>query len=203
MSANPLRIALPLPSAGTAAHAAETWAWVPPLIASTAFTMLLLATARHPWTHLQAALAFCSIATPCIAYASWRQTRRTQIPLFAVLAAAHTVFYVVGVFWTDLLAEASPNTATAVLVAANLGVLGLFIGMKIGTSGVLVRRIAMPEVPADVREWWPIRAIAACQVLVPFLPVGTGGDFRQVVAIVLSFIPVVAFFDFMGRRVAR
>ena len=193
MSAERVPVVLRRPSLRTAQRPVETWAWVAPLIASIFLTALLLATARHEWTHLQGALAFGSIAPPCFAYASWRRTRHSQIPLFAVLAAAHTVFYCLSVFWTDLLVESSPNTATAVLAWVNLGVLGLFIGMQIGNSGVLVQRISMPDVPEDIREWGPIRAIAACQMFVPFLPVGTGGDFRQVVAIVLSFIPVVAF----------
>ena len=166
---------------------------IAPLIVSAAATALLLAGARLPWTHLQAALAFVSIAIPCFAYAHWHGARRTHIPLFAVLAAAHTVFYCFGIFWTGILSEADPRTTAAVLFMANLGVSGLFIGIRIGASNVPICGARLPDVPADPRNWQLIRAIAACQVFVPFLPVGTGGDFRQVIAIVISFIPVVAF----------
>jgi hypothetical protein len=159
-----------------------------PFLTTVIATILLLAGARHAWTHLQAALAFSLIAIPCFAYTGWRQTRRTHIPLFAVLPAAHTVFYGVSVFWTDVLAQSEPGTATAVLAMANLGVFGLFIGMQ--TSGIGVH---LPDVPVDIHDWSLIRLIAACQLFVPFLPVGTGGDFRQVIVIFLSFIPVVAF----------
>jgi hypothetical protein len=154
---------------------------------------LLLLQSRREYTQLQAAMAFALVAIPCYAYAHWRRTRRSQIPLFAVLAAAHTVFYGFGVFWTDLLDESTDSTATAVLGMALLGVCGLFIGMRAGVSPALVRRVSLPDVPADPHNWWLIRTIAAFQVFVPFLPVGSGGDFRQVIAIVLSFIPLVAF----------
>ena len=162
--------------------------WLAPFLTAVIATILLLAGSRHAWTHLQAALAFSLIAIPCFAYAGWRQTRRADIPLFAVLAAAHTVFYGVSVFWTDILAPSEPRTATAVLAMANLGLFGLFIGMRIS-----IPRVHFPDVPADIHDWSLIRLIAACQIFVPFLPVGTGGDFRQVIVIFLSFIPVVAF----------
>jgi len=171
----------------------DVWPWVTPLATSALATILLLATSRHSWTHIQAALAFSLIAIPCFAYADWRRTRRTQIPLFAVLAAAHMVFYCLSIFWTDLLIQSAVGTATAVLAMANLGVVFLFLGMRIGVSGAVIRRVHMPDVPDDNRKWWLIRGIATGQILVPFLPVGTGGDFRQVVAIVLYFIPLVAF----------
>jgi hypothetical protein len=164
--------------------------WLVPLLSSVIATIILLAGTRRAWTHLQAALAFSLIAIPCFAYAGWRQTRRTQIPLFAVLAAAHTVFYGVGVFWTGILEQSETRTATAVLAMANLGVTGLFVGVQ-ATSGI--RRLHLPDVPADIHGWSLIRLIAACQILVPFLPVGAGGDFRQAIVIFLSFVPVVAF----------
>jgi hypothetical protein len=72
---------------------------------------------------------------------------------------------------------------------ALLGVCGLFIGMRLGLSPAPVRRVNLPDVPAERHKWWLIRAIAACQVFVPFLPVGSGGDFRQVIAIVLVLFP--------------
>src|ERR1035441_7500215 len=72
-----------------------------------------------------------------------------------------------------------PQTAppTVVLAMANLGVMGLFIGMQL--SGLLLQSVHLPDVPADIHDWSLIRLIAACQIFVPFLPVGTGGDFRQ------------------------
>jgi O-antigen polysaccharide polymerase Wzy len=193
MSAAAVRIALSHSADRRTDGTQETWTWVSPLLASVAATVVLLAKAQRSWTHVQAALAFSLVAMPCFAYAEWLRTRRTQIPLFAVLAAGHTVFYCWSLFWTDILAQSQTQTATAVLGMANLGVLGLFAGMKIGVSGMVVRRVYLPDVPDDVRRWWLIRGVAACQILVPFLPVGTGGDFRQIVAIVLSFIPLVAF----------
>jgi hypothetical protein len=187
----PLRISAPLWERPQTARGSDWW-WVAPLVTAVAATVALLAGARQGWTQFQAALAFSSIAMPCFSYADWRRTRRTHIPLFAVLAAAHTLFYCVGVFWTNILSGAETWLATAVLLMANLGVCGLMIGMRVGASGAALRA-HLPDVPANVHNWWLIRAIAASQVAVPFLPVGTGGDFRQVVAIVISFIPVVAF----------
>jgi hypothetical protein len=160
---------------------------------SAAATVFLLAASRRNWTHLQAVLAFALLAIPCFAYVDWRRTRRTQIPLFAVLAAAHMVFYCLSIFWTGLLADSPGSTATAVLFMANLGVLGLFIGMRFGSSNAVVQRVNLPDVSDDPHQWVLIRAIAACQVFVPFLPVGSGGDLRQVVAIAFYFIPLVAF----------
>jgi hypothetical protein len=188
----PLRIAIS-PVAPQRLRPDREAAWMTPLLVSAAATVLLLATSRHSWTHAQAALAFALIAAPCFAYADWRRTRRTQIPLFAVLAAAHMVFFCLSVFWTDLLADSPATTATAVLAMAGLGVFGLFIGIRIGGSGAVVKNVRLPDVPDDHRKWWLIRAIAACQVFVPFLPVGTGGDFRQMIAIMFYFIPQVAF----------
>ena len=188
MSAFTVRIALAPHVRTRTAPRNEGSSWLAPLLTSLVATILLLAGSRHAWTHLQAALAFSLIAIPSFAYAHWRQTRRTHIPLFAVLAAAHTVFYGVSVFWTDILEQSGAHTATAVLAMANLGVAGLFIGIKI--SGL---RIQLPDVPADIHDWSLIRLIAAFQIFVPFLPVGTGGDFRQIIVILLSFIPVVAF----------
>jgi hypothetical protein len=192
MSASTVRIALPMHVRPVGARRNEMW-FVAPLATSAAATILLLAGSRHGWTQLLAALAFLSIAFPCFAYAHWRQMRRSHIPLFAVLAAAHTVFYCVSVFWTDILPAADARTAIAVLAMADLGMFGLLIGICAGTRGACVRRLRLPEVPADIRQWGLIRLIAACQIFVPFLPVGTGGDFRQVIVIVISFIPVVAF----------
>ena len=194
MSAAPVRVALSH-AAGrrTPRSTNEVWSWLSPLLASVVATVALLAWSQRGWTHIQAALAFSLVSIPCFAYAEWRRTRRSQIPLFAVLAAGHTVFYCWSLFWTGILAESATETATAVLVMANLGVLGMFAGMKVGASGMVLKRVHLPDVPHDIRRWGWIRIIAACQVLVPFLPVGTGGDFRQIVAIVLSFIPLVAF----------
>ena len=190
----PLRIVLaPNTRHLTPAKRQRAWAWVTPLLASFAGTILLLATSRHGWTHVQAVLTLALIAIPCFAYADWRRTRRTQIPLFAVLAAVHMVFYCLGIFWTDLLAESEPGTPTAILLMANLGVIGLFVGMRAGASGIVFPRVHLPDVPEDTHKWWLIRAIAACQIFVPFLPVGSGGDFRQVISIVLTFVPLVAF----------
>jgi hypothetical protein len=182
------RIALPRSIART-----QSISWTAPLLATLAATIVLLAKARHPYTHLQAALALALIAIPCFAYAEWRQTRYTQIPLFAVLAAAHMIFYCLSVFWTNLLVKSAPSTTTAVLAMALLGVCALYFGMRIGVSGAVVRRVNLPDVSSDPCRWGWIRVIAICQVFVPFLPVGTGGDFRQVIAIVLSFVPLVAF----------
>lgn len=163
--------------------------WLTPFLISSAATVLLLSTSRHAGTQLQAAMAFALIAIPCFAYAEWRQTRRTQIPLFAVLAAAHALFYCLSLFWTGVLDEAPEKTATAILAMALLGVCGLFVGMRID----VVRRVGLPDVPKDRREWGLIRAIAACEVLVPLLPVGSGGEFRQELTILLNFVPLVAF----------
>jgi len=193
MTASTIRIVLPRPVAQGNLHPQDAWSWATPLGTSAAATALLLTASRHSWTYVQALLAFSLMAIPCFAYADWRRTRRTQIPLFAVLAAAHMVFYCLSVFWTGLLWESAAGTATAVLAMANLGVLGLKVGMRIGASGLPLSRVHMPDVPDDTRNWWLIRAIAACQVFVPFLPVGAGGDFRQVISIVLYFIPLVAF----------
>jgi hypothetical protein len=188
MSASTVRIVLTQHVCPHTAPRNEGSTWLAPFLTAVIATILLVAGARHAWTHLQAALVFSLIAIPCFAYAGWRQTRRTHIPLFAVLAAAHTIFYGVSVFWTDILAQSEPRTATAILAMANLGVIGLFIGIRI--SGI---DIHLPDVPEDIHDWSLIRLIAACQIFVPFLPVGTGGDFRQVIVILLSFIPVVAF----------
>jgi TM2 domain-containing membrane protein YozV len=192
MSASPIRIALTLPARKATARG-DSWSWVAPLVTSLAATAVLFAGSRRSWTHLQALLAFWSVAMPCFAYAEWRRTRRTQIPLFAVLAAAHMVFYSVSVFWTNILTDSEAFTSTAVLLLANSGVFGLMIGMRLGASGIAPGRVRLPDVPADIHDWWLIRVITACQVVVPFLPVGKGGDFRQVLVIVISFIPVVAF----------
>jgi len=191
MTPSAIRIAIPLPAPRTASR--DPWSFVAPLLISAAATVLLLAGSRHGWTQLQAVLAFTSIAFPCFAYAEWRRTRRSHIPLFAVLAAAHTVFYCVSVFWTDTLAGAGTGLVTVVLAFCDLGISGLYIGIRMGAWGLRWRRVRLPDVPADRRNWTLIRVIAGCQVFVPFLPVGTGGDFRQEIAIVISFIPVVAF----------
>ena len=190
MTASTVRIVLNPHVRPQTAPRNERSTWLAPFLTTVIATILLLAGSRHAWTQIQAALAFSLIAIPSFAYAGWRQTRRTHIPLFAVLAAAHTVFYGVSVFWTGILAQSEPRTATAILAMANLGVTGLFIGMQ-ATSRI--RRLHLPDVPADIHDWSLIRLIAACQIFVPFLPVGTGGDFRQVIVIFLSFIPVVAF----------
>ena len=191
MTASTIRIVLTPHVRPQTAPRDEASSWLAPLLTSVLATALLLAGSRHAWTHVQAALVFSLIAIPCFAYAEWRQTRQTHIPLFAVLAAAHTVFYGVSGFWTDTLAPSEAGAATAVLAMANLGVIGLFIGMRL--SSLLLQSVHLPDVPADIHDWSLIRLIAACQIFVPFLPVGTGGDFRQVIVIFLTFIPVVAF----------
>src|ERR1017187_10322919 len=167
--------------------------WVIPLASSSVVTLLLLATSRSSITHLQGAIAFALIAIPCFAWADWQRTRRTQIPLFAVLAGAHTVFYCVSVVSTELLDRSAEATSTAVLGMALLGVCSLFMGMRTGASSALVRRATLPDVPSDTGKWWFIRAIAGSQILVPFVPVGSGGEFRQVIAILVFFVPLVAF----------
>ena len=167
--------------------------WVTPLVFSSIVTLLLVATSGSAVTQFQTAIAFALIAIPCFAYADWRQTRRTQIPLFAVLAAAHAVFYCVSVLSTGLLDQSAERTSTAVLGMALLGVCSLFVGMRTGASSLLVQRVTLPDVPFDISKQWFIRAIAAFQIIVPFLPVGAGGGFRQVIAILLSFVPFVAF----------
>ena len=127
MTASTVRIVLTPPVRPQTAPRNEASSWLAPLLTSVLATVLLLAGSRHAWTHVQAALVFSLIAIPCFAYAEWRQTRRTHIPLFPVLAAAHTVFYGVSVFWTDTLAPSEAGTATAVLAMANFVVIGLFI----------------------------------------------------------------------------
>src|ERR1035438_1804299 len=126
--------------------------WVTPLVFSSIVTLWLVATSRSAITQLQTAIAFALIAIPCFAYADWRQTRRTQIPLFAVLAAAHAVFYCVSVLSTGLLDQSAERTSTAVLGMALLGVCSLFVGMRTGASSLLVQRVTLPDVPFDISK---------------------------------------------------
>src|SRR5450759_4342579 len=104
---------------------------LPPLLA----TSLCWYSSPNEITTLQAALAFLLLIIPWSSYLIWRHAKRREVPLFAMIAVMHWVYFAQPLYWGDRrlpggASEAPQDLITATLAMALIGVVCLWLGMR-------------------------------------------------------------------------
>lgn len=152
----------------------------------------------------QTVLAFVLLFLPWQAYMNWRREGREELPVFAMLAFMYWLYYAVPLFLEDhifptiyepvghILGE---STITLALLMALIGVCCLWLGMRSGVARVMVPRVHLSlEVTHSKLNY--VRAVLIIGSLLNLSDLslrlaGDGG--RQLVGIIVSVIPILAF----------
>jgi hypothetical protein len=153
---------------------------------------------------LQFWIAFALLLLPWQAYVSWRRGGREALPVFAMLAFMYWLYYTVPLFLEDHVFstvyeqvghELAPGTITLALLMALVGVCSLWLGMRSGIARVIVPRAQLSlELTHSKLNY--VRAVLIVGSLLslsdtPLRLAGEGG--RQIVGIMVSVIPILAF----------
>ncbi len=165
-------------------------------------TAFLWITSPHPIIPIQVVLVYALFTIAALAYAKWQSSRPYQLPVFAIIALMHALFFGVYVFWggresmSSGGSEVQDSSITATLAMAILGVVGMLLGMRLRLSARWRRAWRLPDVSWSPRRWWLIRAyvlfgIAATLAGSPSYILGEG--WRQPLGALFEFIPTVAF----------
>ena len=171
-----------------------------PLIVTTMLYLVRL----NEITPVQFLLAMALLLLPWQAYLKWRRGGRAALPVFAMLAFMYWLYYVVPLFLEDRVFstvyepaghELSNDTITLALLMTLIGVCSLWLGMRSGLAKVIVPRAQLSlELTASKLNY--VRAVLIVGSLAslsdaPWQFAGEGG--RQLVGIMVSFVPILAF----------
>lgn len=127
------------------------------LLVPIAVTMLLTMVSAHRVTPGQGAAAFLLLLFPCASYLNWKATYQHRLPLFAMLAFLHWLYFALPLFLggrrvqARLSFNASDASITAVMWLTVIGVCCLWAGMKL--SWVPWQPARFPDIsPAHSRQ---------------------------------------------------
>ncbi|HEY7786599.1 MAG TPA: O-antigen polysaccharide polymerase Wzy [Pyrinomonadaceae bacterium] len=158
-------------------------------------------------------LAFLMLLIPLHSYALWKKRQKSDLPMFAMLAFMYWIYYALQLFWGDLVIqianstvgfEADPAMVTKATLMALIGVMCLWLGMKVG-GGRLARLVKAPQLAIEPSRQAYVGIILIMSSTLSFLEpsllvLGSGG--RQAVATFVSIVPIFAF-TLLFRRYLR
>ncbi len=155
-------------------------------------------------TPFQLLIAFVLLLLPWQAYMNWRRGGREALPVFAMLAFMYWLYYAVPLFLEDHVfsvyyeAEAhelTPETITLALIMALIGVCSLWAGMRSGITGLLVprARLSLELRPSKLNYVRCVLVIGGLLSLSDTPSQLAGEGSRQLVSIMVSVIPILAF----------
>jgi hypothetical protein len=188
--------ALPHVSAGERARHHAIW------IATAAFLAVLTVAATQTVTGTQLLCAAVLLFITAKAYLTWVDGRETNTPVWALLCAAHFVFYGLAIFgaerespsWYDRGATLPDSSLTAAMAVGVLGLLSMAVGRKAAVHLGYAKRVQVRLM--DTGAVTPLRirmllglGIAVNLVGVPFY----GTSIWNVSVTLLNTIPLAAF----------
>jgi hypothetical protein len=162
----------------------------------------------------QLIIAFLLLFAPWNAYLNWRRNGQTLLPIFAMLGFVYWLYYAVPLFLEDHIFSAvyepvghelSQEDVTLALLMALVGVCSLWLGMRTGIARLIVPR-AQLSLELTPRKLNYVRAVLVVGSLLsisdmPTQLTGEGG--RQLVSIMVSVIPVLAFAILFRKFIRR
>jgi len=168
-------------------------------------TVLFCSLSPYSITFAQGLLAYLLLAIPWAAYLTWRRGSRREVPLFALVASAHWIYFAQPLFWGDRsltgVADVAPDALiTETLAMALLGVVCLWLGMQSHLAPWRAR--TLPDLTDSPMSWPYLRALMLCGILIGFRTAnasafGEGG--RQVVVTLQTMLPLTLFVFFFRK----
>jgi hypothetical protein len=174
------------------------------LLLPVAVTSLLYFGRLNDVSALQLLIAFVLLFLPWHAYLGWRHGGHQPLPVFAILAIMYWLYYAVPLFLEDHVFstiyepfghELAESTLTLALLMALVGVCSLWLGMRSGLARMIVPRaqLSMELTQSKLNYVRGVLIIGSLFSLsdAPLQLAGEGT--RQLVGIMLSFVPILAF----------
>jgi len=173
---------------------------LPPIFVSILFYYLT----KHDVSILQLVLSVVLLIVPWSYYLKWKQQREPGLPIFAIISFMYWIYYALSLFWgartvsgDDNLGEMNvPNEMiTAALELAVLGVVAMWLGMRVRLS----RRLIPRRVPLLRTDRAHMRYVRGVLVITGLLGLSeqfafiAGEGARQMLSIVVTLLPIVAF----------
>lgn len=164
-------------------------------------TITLWATSLYDVTALQIVGAFILCWIPWAAYQEWKRGMRDRMPLFFLIGAMYWLGYAVPLFWlrheVSLITgrhRLSEDAVTESLYLTVLGVAALGTGVKVAGRWHFMDSFR-PDIHRSPGRWNYLRfALLAATFLRIAVPIDIlGGGVRQVLAIIETVVPSVAF----------
>jgi hypothetical protein len=155
----------------------------------------------------QAILAFALMVIPWSSYLVWRSERRREVPLFAILAAMHWIYFAQPLFWGDrripgVAFEIPQDQITATLAMVVLGVVCLWLGIH--TEIELWSPKRLPDLVDSPTSWTYLRALMWGGIAIGFWSSGIyafGAEGRQLMILVQTVLPSTVFAFFFRKYV--
>jgi hypothetical protein len=167
-------------------------------------TMILWLTRANAITISQLVLCLALFALPWYSYIRWKEQKREQLPIFAIIGFMYWLYYALAMFWSELIIEvartafgreAPPDMLTQALAMCLVGICCLWIGMRARLGQFFVPH-RVPELTMDRTHRNYLRAVLVISGVLGMIEpslnaLGEGG--RQLVSLAISFIPLLAF----------
>lgn len=169
--------------------------WVWPM----AITLLLWISSRNEVTLWQVTLGFLILVLPWCAYTSWQRNGTNRLPLFAIVALAHWVYFGLPLFWSSRNIDAlvkqqiSDGAITRVLEMTLLGLACLWAGMRLRFFVISPSRLPDVAMSGGRRDY--MHFVMACGLVLSLVvsPYVLGEGGRQIVLILQSVVPAAIF----------
>jgi len=167
-------------------------------------TSMLYLVRLNDVTAVQFLLALALLLLPWHHYREWRRGGRAALPVFAMLAFMYWLYYAVPLFLEEHVFptiyepvghEFTPDLITLALLMTLVGVCSLWLGMRLGIAKLIVPRakLFLELTPSKLNYVRAVLVLGSVLSLwdTPTQLFGEGG--RQLVGIVVSFVPLLAF----------
>jgi len=173
---------------------------LPPFMVSLFFYLL----SPNDILWIQFTLAVLLLQIPWTTYLKWKKRADEKLPVFALISLMYWVYYAVALFWgartpsgvdTPFEQILPQESITWSLALAVIGVSAIWLGMKIGVAKNLVPN-KLPELKPGLGSTHFLRLLLLVGTLLsssesfPYVA-GEGG--RQVLTIIISTVPILAF----------
>ena len=175
-----------------------------------AVTLVLWLTATNSIEPVAVVCAFFLFAIPWGSYLLWRRQGHPGIPLFAMISAVYWVYFVPSlcyggrVLMLSRLTPVNEDYITPVIGMAVVAVLSLWAGIEMPLEIALPDRL--PYIPENHKNLTYLRAMLLASAVSGFFPglaYMLGTDARQVMVILMSSVPVVAYVILLDRCLSR
>lgn len=177
------------------------------LFLPTLVTVLCWYLSPNDITPVQAILAFLLLMIPWSAFLSWRQEKRRDFPLFAMLALMHWIYFAQPLFFGDrrvtgFASEVPEELITMTLAMALLGVVCLGLGMRTRIGLFNVEKL--PDLTDSPLSWQYLRVVMIAGILVGLRganPYALGDGGRQIIILLQTAVPSTVFAFFFRKHV--
>jgi O-antigen polysaccharide polymerase Wzy len=170
-------------------------------------TALMWITSTNPVAPTATVCAYLIFQLAWGSYLFWKHQNQTGLPVFALIASVYSIYFSLALFWGErvlFLARIIPVSeefVTQTMEMAVLGVVCLLIGMRIPLRMDASRRL--PDIDEHASSSWAyLRIVLVVTTLIgSYAPVVYlfGASGRQVMIVLLSMIPTVAFVLLLRR----